>query len=141
LDLFSRRVVGWAVADAMPTSLCLDALNMAVAERHPDAGVIHHSDRGSQYASDSYQETLANYKMICSMSRKGNCWDNSVVESFFGSLKDELIYRHTWPTQAAAATAIENYICKFYNSRRRHSTLGNISPMEYEMISRRQLAA
>jgi len=79
--------------------------------------------------------------MICSMSCKGDCWDNSVVESFFGSFKEELIYRHTWPTKAAAEIAIENYICKFYNSRRRHSTLGNISPMAYEMISRRRLAA
>jgi transposase InsO family protein len=132
LDLFSRRVVGWAVADHMRTELVRDALTMAINHRRPEAGVIHHSDRGSQYASHEYQALLKQEDMICSMSRKGDCWDNSVVESFFGTLKEDLIHRHPWPTKRKAIEAINEYIACFYNSYRRHKYLDNISPVEYE---------
>jgi transposase InsO family protein len=132
LDLRSRRVVGWAVADHMRTELVLEALRGAVLRRRPAAGLVHHSDRGSQYASADYRQALAQYGMQQSMSRKGNCWDNAVVESFFGTLKEELIYRGSWPTRQMAASAIGKYIDGFYNLRRRHSTLGYISPIEFE---------
>lgn len=133
LDLFSRRVVGWAAADHMRTELVLDALRMALRERQPGPGIVYHSDRGSQYASDESQKLLETNGMICSMSRKGDCWDNAVVESFFATLKKELIYRHSWPTRARAIKAIGEYLDRFYNSRRRHSSLGYVSPMEYEL--------
>jgi len=132
LDLFSRRVVGWAVADHMRTELVRDALTMAINHRRPEGGVIHHSDRGSQYASHEYQALLAQEAMICSMSRKGDCWDNSVAESFFGTIKEDLIHRHPWPTKRKAIEAINEYIACFYNSQRRHKYLDNISPVEYE---------
>jgi putative transposase len=138
VDLFSRRVVGWAIAEHMLTELTLDALMMAVDQRQPLAGLIHHSDRGSQYASHDYQDALDAQGMLCSMSRKGDCWDNSVVESFFGTLKEDLIYRQSWPTKSQAKHAIAEYIACFYNSHRRHSYIDNISPNEYE---RRALAA
>ncbi len=138
LDLFSRRVIGWAIADHMRTELALDALMMAVDQRHPPHGVIFHSDRGSQYASHAYQNALDANGMVCSMSRKGDCWDNSVVESFFGSLKEDLIYRHQWPSKAKTMQSIAEYIACFYNSHRRHNYIDNISPNEYE---RRMLAA
>jgi transposase InsO family protein len=133
LDLFSRRVVGWAIADHMRTELVLDAFMMAVEQRRPFAGLVHHSDRGSQYASHAYQDALGAHDMVCSMSRKGDCWDNSVVESFFGTLKEDLIHRHSWPTKSQAKRAIAEYIICFYNSHRRHSYIDNISPIEYEM--------
>ncbi|MFC1611460.1 IS3 family transposase [Myxococcota bacterium] len=136
IDLFSRRVIGWAIADHMRTELVLDAVKMAIGLRNPAPGLIHHSDRGSQYASHDYQRTLEAHGMLCSMSRKGDCWDNAVVESFFGSLKDDLIYRFSWPTKARAKKAIAEYIACFFNSRRRHSFLGNVSPMEYENTAR-----
>ena len=141
IDLFSRRVVGWAIADHMRTELVTDALQMAISERGPAAGLIYHSDRGSQYASNASQELLAEHGLLCSMSRKGDCWDNAVAESFFGTLKDELIYRDVWPTRARAKAAIEEYIVCFYNSRRRHSTIGDVSPVEYELGRQVLLAA
>lgn len=142
LDLFSRRVVGWAIADHMRTELVSDALTMALDHRQPGPGVIHHSDRGSQYASNDYQALVAKKEMVCSMSRKGDCWDNSVVESFFGTLKDELIYRGVWPTRSRARAAINEYIACFYNSRRRNSASGDVSPMEYETrVGQQMLAA
>ena len=134
LDLYSRRVVGWATADHMRTELPLEALRMAIATRRPSAGLIHHSDRGSQYASDAYQDALAQHGFTCSMSRKGNCWDNSVVESFFATIKKDLIYRHSWPSARRVAIAIERYV-SFYNARRRHSALGSLCPMHYEAIN------
>jgi putative transposase len=134
IDLYSRRVVGWSVADHMRTGLVTAALNMAVAARKPPHGLVMHSDRGGQYA-------LELYGMTCSMSRKGDCWDNAVVESFFGTLKQELIYRRKWPTKVAAAEAIRFYINRFYNVRRRHSALGYVSPLEFEMSRRVSLAA
>ena len=141
IDLYSRRVIGWSIADHMRTELVLDALKMAIGLRDPSAGLIHHSDRGSQYASHEYQKTLKAHGMLCSMSRKGDCWDNAVVESFFGSFKDDLIYRFSWPTKARAKKAITEYIVCFFNSRRRHSFLGGVSPMEYESNARQQRLA
>jgi putative transposase len=134
IDLFSRRVVGWATANHMRTSLVLNALRMAVGRRLPHAGLVHHSDRGTQYASKTYRDALAELDIVCSMSRKGSCWDNAVSESFFSTIKHELIHRHDWETRAAASLAIAEYIECFYNTRRRHSYLGFTSPVEYERI-------
>ena len=132
IDLFSRRVVGWAMADHMQTELATDALMMAIRSRQPPRGLVHHSDRGVQYASDAYQLLLARHGLVCSMSGKGDCWDNAVVESFFGTLKSELIYRICVPTVEVAAHAVKDYICNFYNPKRRHTTLGSISPIQFE---------
>lgn len=134
IDLFSRRVVGWATANHMRTSLVLNALRMALGRRLPDAGLLHHSDRGTQYASTMYRDALAELDIVCSMSRKGNCWDNAVSESFFSTIKHELIHRHDWGSRAAASLAIAEYIECFYNTRRRHSYLGFRSPVEHERI-------
>lgn len=141
IDLYSRRVVGFAMADHMRTELVLDALRQAVTLRRPSPGLMHHSDRGSQYASANYQEFLAKQGIVASMSRKGNCWDNAVVESFFSTLKEELIYRAAWPTAAAARQAITDYIVDFYNARRRHSALDYLSPQQYEGSVVRKLRA
>lgn len=132
IDLFSRRVIGWAMANHLRTDLAISALQMAVRHRRPPRGMIHHSDRGVQYASGEYREFLQRHGIECSMSRKGDCWDNAVVESFFGTLKNESLYRLVLPTRAQARWATVDYITNFYNPRRRHSTLGNISPIEYE---------
>jgi len=132
IDLFSRRVIGWAIADHMRTELVHDALMMAIGLRNPAPSLIHHSDRGSQYAGHEYQRTLKAHGMICSMSRKGDCWDNAVVESFFGTFKDDLINRFSWPTQARTKKAVVEYIACFYNNYRRHKYIDNMSPMEYE---------
>ena len=133
IDLFSRRVVGWSMAEHMRLKLVLNALQMAIGERLTDGDVlVHHSDRGSQYASGIYRDTLAQHGIVCSMSRKGNCWDNAVAESFFATLKKELVDRDSWPTRRAAKVAIHEYITMFYNSERRHSYLGFMSPMEFE---------
>ncbi len=141
IDLFSRRAVGWAVADHMRTELALEALRMAIRHRRPPPGLIHHSDRGSQYASESYQDELKRCGAICSMSRKGDCWDNAVAESFFATFKGDLIYREVWPTRRRTIAAIMEYIACFYNAKRSHSTLGNMSPMEYEFTARRMSVA
>lgn len=132
IDLYSRRVVGWAIADHMRTELVVKALTMAINLRSPAPGLTHHSDRGSQYASHEYQRTLKVHGMKCSMSRKGDCWDNAVVESFFGTLKSDLIYRYSWPSMSGARKAVVNYIMSFYNTYRRHKYIDNISPVEYE---------
>jgi putative transposase len=132
LDLFSRRVVGWSIADHMRAELTTNALQMAIGRRLPGAELLHHSDRGSQYASGDYQNLLDDNGITCSMSRRGNCWDNAVVESFFGTLKTELIYRRPWLTRESAHQAIAEYIELFYNSRRRHAFLGQTSPANYE---------
>ena len=132
LDLFSRRVVGWSMADHMRTELVRGALEMALGNRLPEGELLHHSDRGSQYASFEYQKVLQKNGIECSMSRRAECYDNAVVESFFGTLKTELVYRHSWLTRREARLAIHEYIEVFYNRRRRHSHLGYLSPAEFE---------
>lgn len=134
LDLFSRRVIGWSMAEHMRTELVLGALDMALGQRVPSSALTHHSDRGSQYASHAYREALDAQGIQCSMSRKGNCWDNAVAESFFGTLKTELVHRTRWLTRLAARTAIFEYIEVFYNRQRRHSHLDYMSPVEYENL-------
>jgi len=142
IDLFSRRVVGWATANHMRTSLVLSALHMALGRRLPNAGLVHHSDRGTQYASTIYREALAELDIVCSMSRRGNCWDNAVSESFFSTIKHELIHRNDWESRETASLAIAEYIECFYNTRRRHSYLSFKSPAEHErMYANRPLAA
>jgi putative transposase len=130
-DLFSRRIVGWSMAEAMESRLVVDALGMALARRHPGAGLVAHSDRGSQYASDHYQRVLAAAGMVCSMSRVGQCWDNAPIESFFGSLKRELGVE-VFATREHARAEIFEYLEVFYNRVRRHSSLGLVSPDEFE---------
>ena len=132
LDLFSRRVIGWSMDDSMETPLITRALENAIGQRLPDDGLLHHSDRGSQYASEDYQDLLDRNKITCSMSRRGNCWDNAVVESFFGTLKTELVYRRPWPTRESAHQAVAAYIELDYNTKRRHSFLGQQSPAQFE---------
>lgn len=132
VDIFSRRIVGWALADHLRTELALEALGMALGMRQPEHGLVHHSDRGCQYASDAYRAELKARGIVCSMSRVGDCWDNAVAESFFATLKTELIHRRPWPTKHEARAAIHDYIGAFYNPHRRHSSLGYLSPMDYE---------
>jgi len=132
VDLFSRRIVGWAMATHMRTELVLGALEMALGRRAPALGMLHHSDRGSQYASHDYRDALRKNNIVCSMSRKGDCWDNAVVESFFATLKKELIHRRPWGTVRAVREAIVEYIEVFYNRKRKHSTLGYLSPAAFE---------
>jgi putative transposase len=137
LDLASRAVIGWAAADHMRDELTLEALNSALARRGKKArldGLVHHSDRGSQYASDDYIHALETRGIARSMSRKGDCWDNSVVESFFATLKKELVYRHTFHTKQQALDLLFEYIETYYNRARRHSTIEYLSPMTYETI-------
>mgnify|MGYP000911718086 FL=1 len=134
LDLYSRYVVGWSMAGRMNRRLVLDALDMAVGRRRPGPGLLHHSDRGSQYACGDYQEALTAHGMLCSMSRKGDCWDNAPMESFFHTLKTELVHHRDYRTRGEAKTDIFEYIEVFYNRSRRHSALGFITPEEYEMI-------
>ncbi len=131
-DLYSRRVVGWAMAEHMESRLVVDALALAVQRRLPDEGLLAHSDRGSQYASEHYQRLLAKHGITCSMSRRADCWDNAPMESFFASLKKELVHGADFGTRAEARAAIFEYIEVFYNLKRRHSTLGYVAPAEYE---------
>jgi transposase InsO family protein len=132
LDLCSRSAVGWALSERITDDLTLEALCMALARRRPPQGLLHHSDRGSQYASGDYRRTLAQHGIICSMSRRGNCWDNAIAESFFATLKVELVHDATWDTRAAARTELFEYIELFYNGQRRHSALGYLSPRAFE---------
>ncbi len=134
LDLYSRRIIGWAVSDRLKKDLALNALRRAIAIRRPPKGVIHHSDRGSQYCSDDYQKLLAAYGFIVSMSGKGNCYDNAMVETVFKTLKAELVWRNAFKTRIAAETAIGRYIDAFYNPIRRHSALGFKSPIQFESL-------
>ena len=133
LDLFSRRVVGLAMSERIDRALVLAALRDAVGRRVPNVGLIHHSDRGSQYASADYQAALKEQGFVCSMSRKGDCWDNAVAESFFATVKTELIYPRRFATRAEAREAIFDYVEVYYNRRRRHSTLGYVSPVDFEI--------
>lgn len=132
LDLASRRVVGWAMRDTLEADLATSALRMALAARRPEPGLLHHSDRGCHYASDDYRALLAEHRCVVSMSRKGDCWDNAVAESFFATLEFELILKHDWPTRDAARRAIFRYVETWYNCERRHSTLDYVSPAHYE---------
>lgn len=132
LDLASRRCVGWAMRDTMDAELAISALEMAITTRRPAPGLVHHSDRGSQYACADYRAVLARHGMRASMSRKGNCWDNAVAESFFATLELELIMKHRWATRDDARRAIFRFIEGWYNRERRHSTLNYISPAQYE---------
>jgi putative transposase len=132
LDLYSRRVVGWSIAQHLRTELVEDALDAALGARVPTAGMLHHSDRGCQYASRAYREKLERNGLCASMSRRGNCYDNAVVESFFGTLKQELVHHSRWTSYAQARAAIHEYIEVFYNRTRLHSTLGYLSPEAFE---------
>lgn len=132
LDLASRRCVGWALRTTLETELALSALQMALVTRAPAPGLLHHSDRGSQYACGDYQALLAAHGVVPSMSRKGDCWDNAVAESFFATLERELIAPNDWHTRDEARRAIFRYIETWYNRERRHSTLGYVSPSRYE---------
>jgi putative transposase len=132
LDLGSRACIGWAMRDTLAESLSLEALDMALWSRRPGPGLIHHSDRGVHYASTAYRSRLAGHGIRQSMSRRGDCWDNAVAESFFATLEWELLMRYTWHTRAEARHAIFDYITTWYNPRRRHSRLGYLSPAEFE---------
>ena len=131
-DLFSRMVVGWSMDATMTSRLVVDALGMAVIRRLPGSSLVAHSDRGSQYASEHYQQLLSEKGITCSMSRRANCWDNSPMESFFASLKKELVHHEDYATRAEAKASIFEYIETFYNRVRRHSTLGYLSPVNFE---------
>jgi putative transposase len=131
LDLFNREVVGWSLKPKMTADIVIDALPMAWFRRKPAPGLIHHSDRGSQYASHAFQARLKEYGMVCSMSRKGNCWDNAPTESFFNSFKNERVHGSCYATRADAVADAFDYIEPFYNHRRRHSTLGYASPQQF----------
>jgi len=131
LDFFNREVVGWSFKSQLSADLVIDALNMGWLRRRPAGGLIHHSDRGVQYASAAFQAKLAQYEMRCSMSRKGNCWDNAPTESFFNSLKNERVHGSRYRTRAQARDDVFQYIEGFYNRYRRHSTLGQISPVQF----------
>jgi putative transposase len=136
LDLFSRRVVGWALDEHMRADLPLRALSRALESRNPQQGLIHHSDRGSQYAAQNYRKLLAVWGVAQSMSGAGNCYDNAVAESFFASLKKECVSRTAFATRTEAYDAVERYIDGFYNPTRRHSALGYVSPLLYEQVER-----
>ena len=136
MDLFSRRIIGWSMQASLHKQLVLDAFSMALGLRHPAAGLVHHSDRGSQYASEAFQEALGAAGIVCSMSRRGNCWDNAVVESFFGTLKVELVHRRRFATRQQARLEVFEFIEVWYNRCRRHSSLGYISPVEFEQRHR-----
>ncbi len=136
-DMATREIVGWSMSDSLEAGAACAALRMAIQRRQPPAGLIHHSDRGVQYASGEYQKLLARHGLRCSMSRRGNCYDNAPMESFFGSLKNELVHRTTFPTKAAARQALFDYLEIFYNRRRRHSGIGFLTPAQaYEHMAK-----
>jgi putative transposase len=132
LDLYSRKIVGWAMENHMETTLPMAALEMALRQRRPTSGLLHHSDRGVQYASGSYRQMLSAFGLEASMSRKGNCYDNATIESFWGTLKNELVYRTTYPTRAEARRSLFHWIETYYNRKRLHSSLGYMSPVDFE---------
>ena len=141
LDLFSRRVVGWATSCTVDRHLALAALRMALRDRRPSEGLVHHSDRGSTYASGDYRSALEAHGIECSMSRKGDCWDNAVAESFFASLKREVEEIEGLESHAQANVILADYIDRFYNLQRRHSTIGYRSPTEFELMNRKESRA
>jgi len=132
MDLYSRRVVGWSLSDTLETTIVLDALRNAIARRRPGAGLLHHSDRGVQYASGRYRELLESHGIDCSMSRRGNCWDNAPMERFMGSLKSEWVHHESYATIEEVGVSVFKYIDMFYNRVRRHQSLGYISPAAFE---------
>jgi transposase InsO family protein len=134
LDAFSRRVVGWAMADHLRTELVLTAMAMAIRSRRPAAGLVHHSDHGCQYTSLAFGQRLDEAGILASRGSVGDCFDTAVAEAFFATLKTELLHRQVWPTRAAARLAIFEYVEVWYNRRRRHSTLGYATPAEYEAL-------
>jgi transposase InsO family protein len=134
-DLYSRQIVGWSMSARITSRLVVDALEMAVSRRLPGEGLVAHSDRGSQYASDHYQRLLEQHGITCSMSRRGDCWDNAPMESFFATLKKELVHQENYQTRVAARVSVFEYIEVFYNRVRRHSALGYLSPVEYEQAA------
>jgi transposase InsO family protein len=141
IDLFSRKVVGWSLGDRLDPDLSGEALRRALARRNPPPGLIFHTDRGSEFAARSFRDLLSQAHALQSMSRKGNCWDNAVAESFFATLKVELVYQTQWCTRAQARTAIFEYIELFYNRRRRHSAIGYLSPNQFELRHHEPMAA
>ena len=140
IDAGTRKIVGWSMRDRMTQELALEALEMAVKRHQPGQGMMHHSDRGSQYAAKLYQQQLWRHGMVCSMSRKGNCWDNAVVESFFHTLKTEHVYHEQFKTRGAAKSSVFEWIEVFYNRQRMHSALGYVSPECYQRQSLAQCA-
>jgi putative transposase len=132
IDLFSRKVVGWAISKRMTKQLVIDAMKIAIANERPAVGLIFHSDRGSQYASYDFQDLLREHQIRQSMSAKGDCYDNACAESFFATIKKDLIHRRRFSTRSQATLAMVNYIVSWYNPKRIHSTLGDLSPMEFE---------
>ena len=132
VDLFSRKIVGWSMKDTLHSDLCVEALEMALVHRRPKHPVLHHSDRGCQYAGKQYQDKLTEFTLECSMSRVGNCWDNAVVESLWASLKNELVFQRNFATKQEAKDAIFEWIEVWYNRKRRHSSLGYLSPDAFE---------
>jgi len=134
LDLYSRRIVGWSMGKRLDKGLVINALKMAIETRRPRQPLVHHSDRGCQYASNEYRELLEAHAIFASMSRRGNCWDNAVVESFFKTLKVELVYHRRYATRLEAQADIFEYIEVFYNRQRRHSALHYLTPVDFEML-------
>ena len=135
LDVYSRKIVGWSMADHMESELVIDALRMALHHRRPDEGLLHHSDRGVQYASDDYQHLLASQDITVSMSGRGDCWDNAMMESLWATLKTELIHLQSYATRGEARQSIFEYIEVFYNRKRLHSSLGYVSPESFEAVA------
>ena len=135
MDLHSRKIVGWAMSNRLKESLVIKALNMALLGRKTSGGLLLHSDRGSQYASDNFQRLLNNHGILCSMSRKGDCWDNAAMESFFHTLKTECVYHERYQTREEAKISIFDFIEVFYNRQRKHSTLGYKTPEQYERLA------
>jgi putative transposase len=142
LDVYSRRIVGWAMADHLRTELAVDALTMALQQRRPLSGqLVHHTDRGCQYTARAYQAVLTAHGVTCSMSRAGDCYDNALAESFFGTLKAELVHGQRWPSRRVARLALFEWIEVFYNRQRRHSALGYLSPARFEASRQETLVA
>ncbi len=141
LDVYSRKVVGWKVSETMEAEVVTDAARMALTRRSPGPGLVCHSDQGSQYASNSYREMIEQHGFDRSMSRRGDCWDNAIAESFFATLKGDLIDRRSWATRAQVENAVGEWIEIFYNGERRHSALGNVSPIDFENLTRGSQAA
>jgi len=135
MDLYSRRIIGWSMSEHIDSDLVISALQMAISQRKPQTGLLHHSDRGSQYASDDFQDLLEDNGIVCSMSRKGDCWDNACMESFFGSLKTEWVRDKKYSSFTEAKKDIFKYVEIFYNRRRRHASLGYLSPAAYEELN------